>query len=190
MQVIEKTLVFALFAALSIAVLPNMVAFAQDDEAGQEEEEETVVGTVFAEAQQNNTLGYQDVERSEVIAEDGTITNPGGAGNEDITLTDDAMTTRPTNLLDTVLPQSTQMQEYEDFKVSLQAAGYSIQDLQYTLEHRTGVPLVIVRGLDGVTTQPNLMILEEVGARYGYALQSHVMIGGAWETTFKSVTGY
>lgn len=187
MQVFEKTLVFALFMALVAVTLPNM-AFAQEEEES-EEENTTVVGEVFAEARTaNTTMGYQDVERAEVIAEDGTISNPGGAGNENISLADDDITTPPTNLDQIVNPRTIETQTYIDLEVALRGAGYAMGDMQYA-EDANGVSTIIVRGLEGVMEQPNEMDLNTEAARQGYYVDLHIPVDGAWLTIFKSVTG-
>jgi len=198
MQVLVKTIVYAMFAILlSMVAFPTSVVFAQDSEG---EDNTSVVGSIFeggeeeTEQQQQGGVGevqtYRDVSRAEVIDNQGNIQNPGGAGNQDITLSDNDVMTRPTNLAQMVIPQSIQRQDYADMKISLQAVGYAISDMQPTQDMQTGRPLVIVRGIDGVMQQPNQMDLDSVSAQYGYAVQSHLVIGGAWQTTFESVTGY
>jgi hypothetical protein len=192
MQVFEKTLVFALLAVLLVLSLPNL-AFAQEegeDSEGTEEDTTTVVGSVFAEARENTTMGYQDVERTEVIAEDGTIANPGGAGNENINLaTDDDIATPPTtNLQEVVNPQTIETQNYGNMEVALRGAGYAMAEMQETLD-ANGVSTIIVKGLEGVMQQPNEMELNRAGALYGYYVDWNEPIDGAWVTVFKSVTG-
>lgn len=182
-------IVTGLAAGLMVIPMNMHLAHAQDMVVGSIST--TTAADDDEEESNSNTTGpqnYQDVERAEVIDNDGNIQNPGGLGNENIDIETESMT-RETNLAETVLPPSTiQSQEYQDMKISLQAAGYSISDMQYTLAFRTDTPMVIVRGLEGVPTQPNLMDLESIGAAYGYILKSHVFIGGAWETIYESAT--
>jgi hypothetical protein len=142
-------------------------------------------------ANANSTAGvgpqtYQGVNRAEVITDNGNVLNPGGAGNQAIDLAGEEAMSRPSNLADIVLPQSTQIQEYEDLKIALQASGYAISDMQYTLSYRTNVPVVVVRGIEGMSSQPNTMMLEQIAASYGYTILSHMYVGNAWETIFTS----
>jgi hypothetical protein len=189
MQVFEKTLVFALFAVLLVISLPNTVfAQQQEDSEGSEEDDTTVVGSIFAEARENTTMGYQDVERTEVIAEDGTIPNPGGVGNENISLDDDITTPPTTDLQEVVNPQTVQTQNYDNMEVALRGAGYAMAEMQETLDVN-GVSTIIVKGLEGVMQQPNEMELNRAGALYGYYVDWNEPIDGAWVTVFKSVTG-
>jgi hypothetical protein len=219
--VVASLLLLMTMTTLSPSSSSAVRVYAQDNEGAEE-----VIGTIYAEEEEeseteeeeesddNETtieeedtgppLGYQDVERAEVIDDNGNVQNPGGADNENISLSaetgagvgvgtttavDDPITTRPTNLAETVLPPTIQSQEYKDIRLTLQAAGYAIADMQYTLEYGTGIPIIIVRGVEDVPAQPNLMDLESIGAAYGYALRTHVFIGDAWETTYESVTG-
>lgn len=175
--------------AFVAVTLPNM-AFAQEDsEDGIEEEEDTtVVGSVFAEARTNTTMSCQEVGRCEAIEDDGTISNPGGAGNENISLADDDITTPPTNLDQIVNPRTIETQTYIDLEVALRGAGYAMGDMQYA-EDANGVSTIIVRGLEGVMEQPNEMDLNTEAARQGYYVDLHIPVDGAWLTIFKSVTG-
>jgi len=198
MQDFEKTLVFALFAALLvITALPNVV-FAQEEGEGAAEggevESEMVASVSVGEANQNTTMGYRDVANAEVIADDGTIQNPGGAGNEDINLstsatsTDDDITTPPANLQELVNPQTIETQNYVNMEIALRGAGYAMADMEETLDVN-GVYTIIVKGLEGVMQQPNEMALNRAGAQHGYYVDIHVPLDGAWLTVFKSATG-
>ena len=201
-----QALALIAFLVLSIPIfsiaMTITTAYAQDEEDGDsevsggifaneaEEEEETAAPEEEpATTTRGEPLGYQEVNNTEVIDNNQNVINPGGAGNENINLADDEITTPNTNLAETVLPQSVNTQNNQNMQLKLQAIGYSIADMQPTLEYGTSWPIIIVRGTQGVMTQPNMMDLETVGAEFGYTVSTHIPIDGAWETTFRSVTG-
>jgi len=143
----------------------------------------------------NTTTGgprtYQDFSRAEVIDNNRNVRNPGGFGNRNINLADEESMIRPTNIADMLTPQTVETQDYADMKKLIQASGFAIADMQPVIDYNTGaITSILIRGVEGVTAQPNMMDIKAIGEAYGYALTGPaVFIGNAWQVEFISVIG-
>jgi hypothetical protein len=193
MQVKKTTYIAIVVAALLLLVPFNVVVFAQVDDEEGEGTVGTIVGSIYAE-DSNQTQTYRDVENTEVIDNDGNVVNPGGAGNENITLSelemqDDEIDTPATNLDEVIAPQTVPEQNFEDLRTVLLSKQYAMADMKRTEDFVGQTTQIVVVGVEGIMDQPDRMTLEEAVSPRGYTVESHFIIDNAWQTILEPVIG-
>jgi hypothetical protein len=90
-----------------------------------------------------------------------------------------------------IFPPTIEDKNYDNLEGALKYAGYAMADMKPITASTTGIPIIVVRGIDGVIEeQPDRGTIERIGERFGgYTVLYHEIIGNAWETVFISSTG-
>lgn len=163
------------FDSYSLQVAPP-----QEEEEGEEEEEED--DTISIE-EVNGQGGLQNVDDPDSITtatpETGIVTTP----LSDVQEIQESETGTPMGPEVTnpgvnpraTLPQSVQLQEYQDFQAALAQNGYNFNDrsVLYTQAYGDGRTVMVIMGTEGNTDQPPAMILEQLAISWGFQMLTY-----------------